>query len=165
MPRPKAMQNITRIDYERKHQHGWWVRLQREGQQIQSFFSDAANGGKLGALLKAQRYRDKMLRIYPPPEHGNMFNRTSSRNTSGKPGVHRTRSMKRGHSYDVWQASWSLPNGKHISKKFHFSPEGRSEREAKRLAIEARAEGLRMIEEMRRKMKQREAKKAAAKKR
>lgn len=41
-----------------------------------------------------------------------------------------------------------LPNGKRINRKFAFSPNGRSEEEAKRLAIRARKEGIKLIKEM-----------------
>lgn len=166
MPKMRALQHISRIDQPRKHQHGWWVRIQRDGEKIQSFFSDVAHGGQSHALRKAKAYRDQLLINYPKPEYGNMFNRTNSRNTSGKAGVHKTRSLKRGRAYDVWQASWVLPNGKHINKKFAFSPEGRSEREAKRLAIKAREEGVALIKQMRlERAEKRAAQQRAAKRR
>lgn len=165
--RIKSMMHITRINQPKKHQHGWWVRIQRDGKMIQDFFSDAANGDKLKALLEAQRYRDELLRTYPKPAHGNMFNRPSARNTSKIVGVNKTRSCKGEYCYDVWQASWMLPNGKHVNRRFHFSPDGRSEREAKQLAIKAREEGLEMIARMRRsgRGKRASSKKAAKKRR
>jgi hypothetical protein len=148
MTRDKRMRNITRVDYEKKHQHGWWVRIHRDGVMIQKFFSDAAHRSEHSALSEAKKHRDALLRIYPKPERGNMFNKPNSRNTSGIAGVHKTRSIKRGRSYEVWQAGWILPNGKHINRKFHFSRGGRSEKEAKQLAIKAREEGLEAIRKM-----------------
>lgn len=145
----RPLHHITRVDYEKKHQHGWWVRLQRDHQQMQKFFSDAAHRSKAAALRAAKRYREELLAIHPKPESGNMFNRLNRRNRSGQPGVHRTITRKDGRIYTVWQAGWVLPNGKQIKKKFAYSLEGRTEREAKDLAVKAREEGLAMIERMR----------------
>jgi len=148
MSRDKRMRNITRVDYARKHQHGWWVRIHRDGEMIHKFFSDSACGGGSSALHEAKSHRDALLLIYPKPERGNMFNKTNSRNQSGIAGIHKTRSIKRGIYYEVWQAGWVLPNGKRINRKFHFSPDGRSEKDALQLAIKAREEGLKTISEM-----------------
>ncbi|MFN2455696.1 MAG: hypothetical protein ABR577_15910 [Pyrinomonadaceae bacterium] len=148
MSRDKRLRNITRVDYERKHQHGWWVRIHREGQMIQKFFSDSVCGGETRALREAKIHRDELLRLYPKPERGNMFNKTNARNKSGYAGIHKTRSAKRGIYYEVWQAGWVLPNGKRVNRKFHYSLDGRSEKEALQLAIKARKEGLRMIKKM-----------------
>ena len=127
MKKPRAMRNITRVDYERRRQHGWWVRVTRDGEQYQKFFSDSANGGKFSARRAAIEHRNYLLKRYPKPEHGNMFNRASSRNTSGGyPGVHKSRDTKQGRIYEVWVAGWTLPGGRSITRKYHFSPDGRS---------------------------------------
>lgn len=144
--RSSTMRNITRIDYEKRNQHGWWVRIHRDGRMIQKFFSDFGHRSEHKALREAKKYRDELLREYPKPERGNMFNRRSSRNTSGYPGINKTSSRRKGRTYTVWQASWVLPNGKRVNKKFGYSPDGRSERQAKILAKRARKEGLAEIE-------------------
>ncbi len=148
MTRDKRLRNITRVDYARKNQHGWWVRIHRDGEMIHKFFSDAACGGESNALHEAKTHRDALLLVYPKPERGNMFNKTNSRNQSGIAGIHKTRSVKRGIYYEVWQAGWVLPNGKRVNRKFHFSTDGRNEKEALQLAIKAREEGLRLIKKM-----------------
>ncbi|MBA3714678.1 MAG: hypothetical protein H0W76_19840 [Pyrinomonadaceae bacterium] len=149
MKKDKSMRHISRIDQDKKHQHGWWVRIHRDKKMIHSFFSDAAhNYDAARALRAAKKYRDTLLLIHPKPERGNMFNRPNSRNKGNPPGVHRTRSRHRGRSYTVWQAGWILPNGKRINRKFHYSADGRSEKEAKQLAIKAREEGVKLIEKM-----------------
>lgn len=145
-----VMKNITRIEQEKKKQFGWWVRVRRDGENFQKFFSDLAHGGKNSALLAAMAFRDSLIEKHPMPEHGNMFNRANSRNSSGYPGVHKTTQNKRGQTYEVWTAAWTLPDGKRVTRKFHFSDEGRSEKEARLLAIKAREEGLKMIDRMRR---------------
>lgn len=144
--RPEKMRHITRVDYEKRRQHGWWVRIQRDGKQHQRFFSDHALGNKLSALVAAEQFRDELLRHYPKPARGNNFNRTTTRNTTGIPGVTRTTTRKDGRVYQIWQAAWLLPDGRRKTKKFAFSEGGRSEREAKQLAIQARREGLELIE-------------------
>jgi len=156
MKKPRAKQNITRIDYERRRQYGWWVRIMRDGLQYQKFFSDAVHGGKFRSLRAAKEHRDYLLKRYPKPEHGNMFNRASSRNKSGGyPGVHKSRDTKQGRIYEVWVANWTLPGGRSVTRKYHFSPDGRSEKEARQLAIKAREEGVKMIERMRRENRRR----------
>lgn len=161
MSKAKAMRHISRIDQAKKSQHGWWVRIHRAGRMIHRFFSDKAHGGKTRALAEAKRHRDELLRLHPKPARGNMFNRKSSRNTSGIAGVHRTVTRNRGRTYKVWQAGYVLPDGTHVNRKFHFSRGGTSEAEAKRKAIKAREEGLKLIARIERASKQ---KRAAAKK-
>ncbi len=146
MKRSKHLRNISRVDYARRSWHGWLVRVMRKGERFQKFFSDYACGGKSGSLRKAQIYRDELVRLHPLPPHGNLLNLMTVRNTSGHPGVSKTGSSRKGHYYEAWQASWTLPNGQRMTKKFVFSENGRTELAAKRLAIKARREGLQMIE-------------------
>jgi hypothetical protein len=166
MKTQKDMRHISRIDQDKKHQHGWWVRIHRNGKMIHKFFSDAACRGKRGALLEAKKYRDVLLLLYPKPLHGNLFDRPNARNTSGVTGVNKTQQRKRGRLYDVWQAGWTLPDGRQINRKFAFSPDRRSEAEAKKLAIKARREAVALIKKLRlAKTEKRQALKATAKKR
>ncbi len=144
-----AMRHISRIDQEKKNQHGWWVRIHRDHRMIHKFFSDLAHRGKLGALVEAQRHRDALLVLHPKPPHGNQFNKLKPANTSGVAGVHKTTQRKRRRVYDVWAASWVLPDGRRKTRKFHFSLDGNSEAEAKKLAIKARKEGITLIEKLR----------------
>lgn len=76
----KPMRHISRIDQEKKNQHGWWVRIHRNKQMIQKFFSDVACGGKNKALVNAKKYRDELLSAHPKPEHSSMFNKLNPRN-------------------------------------------------------------------------------------
>jgi hypothetical protein len=145
-----GLRHISRVEQEQKRQYGWFVRLMRDGIKYQKFFYDSAHGGKSSALLRAIAYRDELLQRYPKPAHGNMFNRTNARNTSGYPGVHKTTQIKRGITYEVWATGWTLPDGRRVTRKYHFSSDGQSEREAKRRAIKARQEGVALIERLRR---------------
>ena len=166
MKKREEMRHISRIDQDRKHQHGWWVRIHRNKRMIHQFFSDLAHGSRSAALGEAKKHRDALLVLHPKPPHGNQFNKPNSRNTSGVAGVHKTSSRKRGRVYDVWVAGWTLPDGRRQTKKFHFSLDGNSDAEAKKLAVKARKEGVALIEKLRAgKSKGRKALKAAAKKR
>jgi len=149
MKKARVMKHISRIDQEKKNQHGWWVRIHRDGQMIQKFFSDLAYRSKSNALSEAKKHRDSLLVLYPKPLHGNQFNKRMSRNTSGVAGVHKTLHRKRELDYDVWVASWTLPDGRRQTRKFQFSPDGRSETAAKKLAIKVRKEGVALIEKLR----------------
>ncbi len=71
MKKDEQMRHISRIDQFKKRQHGWWVRIHRDGKMIQRFFSDYAHGGNdERALREAKRYRDALLIMYPKPERG-----------------------------------------------------------------------------------------------
>lgn len=164
MSRNQKLKNISRVEQEKRNQYGWLVRVMRDGVHHQKFFYDSVHGSKSSSLLTAIAYRDELLRKYPKPERGNLFNRLTVRNKSEYPGVNKTRTLKRGIYYDVWQASWTLPNGKTVNRRFYFSPEGRTEQEAKELAIKARAEGLKMIKRMMRGAIKKSASKRASKK-
>ena len=144
-----AMKHISRIDQEKKNQHGWWVRIHRDGQMIHKFFSDLGHRGKLSALGEAQRHRDALLALHPKPPHGNQFDKPKPGNTSGVAGVYKTTARKRGRVYDVWAASWVLPDGRKQIRRFHFSLDGNSEAEAKNLAIKRRKEAITLIEKLR----------------
>jgi hypothetical protein len=146
----KKLKNICRVEQEKKKQYGWFVRIMRNGVTHQKFFYDSVHGGKSSALLRALAYRDELLQQHPLPENGNLFNRLTKRNNSGYPGVSKTQTERKGHIYDVWQAGWVLPDGRHVNRKFQFSPTSRTEEEAKQLAIKARQKGIKMIEQMRR---------------
>lgn len=135
----------------------------RNGVMHQKFFSDGMYGGKSGSLREARLHRDELLGLYPKPERGNVYNKMTARNTSGYPGVSKSGSYRKGHYYEAWQAHWTLPDGTRVSRRFVFSPTGRSERAARRLAIKARREGLAAIEEMERAKKERSQRLAATK--
>lgn len=146
MKRRKRPSNISRVDYERRNWRGWLVRVMRNGEMFQKFFSDSACGGKTAAWHKARAHRDELVRLHPLPPHGNLLNKLTKRNTSGHPGVSKTGSRRKGHYYAAWQASWTLPSGQRVTKKFVFSDTGRTELAAKRLAIKARREGLALVQ-------------------
>jgi len=60
--RPASMRGISRIDQEEKNNHGWFVRLMRDGERYNAFFADKKNGGKGKALALAKKAYAEMVR-------------------------------------------------------------------------------------------------------
>jgi hypothetical protein len=141
----KAMRHISRVDMERRRQHGYLVRLMRDGVKYQKFFSDGGCGGKTACLREAKIYRDEMLELYPPSARGNMFNRKSARNSGAPVGVSRTFSDTRGYYYEFWQACWTPEfGGPRQCVKFSINKYG--DKKAFRLACRARREAIAAME-------------------
>lgn len=143
--------NITRFDQAprapgKAGQHGWWVRMQKNGEKYHQFFNDNKYGSKKKALEAAKQYRDAVKTQYIDPVSTNVSPHTkvSKRSESGIIGVSRTKYQyqKRGRTYeaDAWQANWPLGNGKYSSRQFSVKKYG--EEEAFALALKAREEGL-----------------------
>ncbi len=59
---------ICRIDQPEKHNHGFFVRLQRQGKIHSAFFTDFKHGGRAQALAAAQQYHRKLLAKLGPPK-------------------------------------------------------------------------------------------------
>jgi hypothetical protein len=129
---------ISRIDQTEKHNHGYYVRLTRNGKTQSKFFADKAAGGKRAARRAAKEYEAELLeqasslKKMPP--------KPSARNTSGKVGVSRTSYANSTHASDYWQAAWVDNEGKRRNAKYSVNKYG--EEKAKRLAIKARREGM-----------------------
>tara|TARA_R110002111_G_scaffold162491_3_gene228896 strand:- start:1759 stop:2919 length:1161 start_codon:yes stop_codon:yes gene_type:complete len=157
MANENDLSNITRIDQEPKPpkkigQHGWWVRLQRQGEKYHHFFNDTKFGGKDKSLEAASVFRDAVKSQFlenPNTELMLSGERVpGKRNTSGVIGVNRTdhKYTKRGKQYHrlVWQTHWPIGNGKYANKTFSILKHG--EEEAFRLALQARQDGLAQLE-------------------
>ncbi len=66
MPMPNPMKGISRIDQPQKHNHGFFVRLTRNGKAHSAFFSDKSRGGREQALTAAQEHHQKLLVKFGP---------------------------------------------------------------------------------------------------
>src|ERR1039457_946957 len=66
MNRPSRTPGISRIDQPEKHNHGFFVRVQRRGKIHSAFFTDFKYGGRAQALAAAQRHHRKLLRKLGP---------------------------------------------------------------------------------------------------
>jgi hypothetical protein len=67
MNRPARTPGICRIDQPEKHNHGFFVRLQRQGRIYSAFFTDLKYGGQAAALAAAQRFYRQSVAIFGPP--------------------------------------------------------------------------------------------------
>lgn len=147
MARKNPRRNISRIETVSSAGNlncGWEVRLQRRGRRFEKFFADNAFGGKRGALQKAKDYRDQLdasLKSYTVRE---LARRPSIRNSSGLVGVRQTSQTEtRGdyeYTYYFWVAQWTDGAGKRKTRSFSCHKYG--EEEAKRLAVQARNQGV-----------------------
>lgn len=131
---------ISRVDIEAKKTHGWQVRLQRKGWRYQKFFADGLFGGEGESRAAAEAMRNELVASLETETRRERAERVTQRNSSGTVGVCRTHAVKNGKRYPCWQASWSPQPGKRKCVKFFISVHG--EKEAKRLAVEARQQGL-----------------------
>lgn len=129
---------ISRIDQPEKHNHGYYVRLTRNGKTQSKFFSDKSSGGKRAARRAAKEHEAELLeqaallkKKRPKP---------SARNTSGKVGVSLTSYGSGPDASQYWQAAWVDNKGRRRSAKYSVKKYG--EEKAKRLAMRARREGL-----------------------
>ena len=52
---------ICRIDQPEKHNHGFFVRVQRKGKVHSAFFTDFKHGGRAKALAAAKLHREQLL--------------------------------------------------------------------------------------------------------
>lgn len=123
---------ISRIEQFEKTNFGYYVRLKRNGQQYAKFFSDSRFGGQQNALRAAQQHLNELSQQLPRKSQAGQM---SVRNTSGIVGVSLTKSTRKGHTYEYWQAWWGS-RGDRKSRKFSINKYGMSK--AKQLAVETR---------------------------
>lgn len=130
---------LARIDLPGASTHGWQVRLQRRGVKYAKYFGDRVHGGPTVALREARRWRDQLLAEVETLEQARICAR-SARNSSGVVGVSKVTVVSNGSTYNFWQATWSPEAGRRRCVKFSIRRYG--EREAFRLAVIAREEGV-----------------------
>ena len=131
---------IARIDLPGASTHGWQVRLQRRGSRYAKYFGDRQHGGPEGSLAAARCWRDDLLRSLEELQVARVC-RLSVRNSSGVVGVSKISvSAANGETYFFWQATWSAAPGRRRCVKFSVKRHG--DRQAFRMAVEARREGI-----------------------
>jgi hypothetical protein len=128
-PRTSRYRNITRFDYGSTH--GYFVRLSWKHDRRSKFFSDTKYGDRLAALAAAIAWRDSTAQ-----EMGKPSGKAASRKDLG---IHRR--VKDGR--DVYEATW-YEDGRH--RRTSFSVRKHGLRQARALAIEARARALEAYE-------------------
>jgi hypothetical protein len=147
MNRPPKTPGICRIDQPEKHNHGFFVRLQRQGKIYSAFFTDLKYGGKAAALAAAKHFHRQSVAIFGPPE---ILNRqwwaeiVRRRGRSGIHGVQRVIDRKSQPWRKYWLASWSPKP--YLVRRKQFSIRKHGEEWAKELAIRARRAGVHSME-------------------
>ena len=147
MNTPSHTPGICRIDQPEKHNHGFFVRLQRRGKIHPAFFSDKKHGGREKALAAAQKhYRKLAAKLGTPVQKSRRFwaELPRRKGRSGIVGVQHVvdRRSKKPRMY--WKATWS-PKPYVVARK-EFSVQRYGSRKAKRLAIRARRAGVRNMQ-------------------
>ena len=145
--------NISRIDIDepngRVGTHGYEVRVMRRGESHCRFFGDTAFGGKRKALAAARVWRDEIVSAHAGFSRKEIAEQVTVRNTSGIVGVRRSvETDKRWPEelvYVYWVAQWSPAPG--VRKTRRFSVEKYGEEQAMQMAIKARQEGMKAVEE------------------
>ena len=132
--------SISRIDQPEKHNHGYYVRLTRNGKTLSKFFSDKSNGGKRAALKAAKQHEAELVDLAAKTIKAAKA-KLSKRNTSGLLGVSRGAWVENGKKAAYWQAAWVDEEGERRNRKFAVKKYG--EEKALRLAKKARRDGIR----------------------
>jgi hypothetical protein len=112
--------NISRIDNPRKRTHGWYVRIQFNGQSHAKFFSDINYGSSEEALQAALEHRNELeAQMGKPRTERYVIGRLHQHNNTGVPGVIRMykRERKRGRGYirEVFEVTWN-PEPNRVSR-------------------------------------------------
>ena len=122
----RALKGITRIEYEGVSTRGWMVRITRAGVRKQQFFNDRALGGKTKSLKAAKDCYAEWAAAAAPIQ--TTRNRKTSRNSSGKVGVHLVRNVDarwvNAESFG-YCASWVLEDGTRQKLSFAWKRYGK----------------------------------------
>jgi len=129
----KSRKHLTRFTYDTTDFKGWRVAYTRAGETFVKYFSDRKYGTGKESLAAAEEFLEKLKDVLSPIPSQTNLRRTGA--GAGQVGVHRTEPKEGGSGSAVWVATWS-EEGKRRSRKFSVVRYG--EREAKRLAVEAR---------------------------
>lgn len=142
MPTKTIQPGICRFDLDENNTHGFMVRIMRRGVAHQEFFSDAQYGNKTKAKKAAIARREELKRELPDP--ASAYNRRTSRNSSGKVGVHLARDVDArtsGQETYHYVASWRADDGRRVNLKFSWRKHG--QKRAWQLAVVARENQVR----------------------
>lgn len=145
----RARYGISRIDDDVHNTHAWRVSLRRHGKAHVKNFPDLKCEGKRKALQQAKLYRDELLIKYPPMTRKHFCSIIRSNNKTGISGVYKyskSYMLRDGTIKDAWYWEANWPNKRHESVSARFSVKQFGERRAKKMAIQAREQGLSKVE-------------------
>jgi len=137
----KSFPGISRIDQSVKHNHGYYVRLTRNGKNFAKFFPDKKCNDKGNALLAAQSFHAGLSSKNPPMPRKKFAQIKRRFSKKGIVGVSKIIKEVKGRNYKFWQATWSPKVG--TVQKQAYSIKKFGEIKAKELAIKARNKGVR----------------------
>ena len=145
----RARYGISRIDDDIHNTHAWRVSLRRYGKMYVKNFPDKKCGGKRKALQQAKLHRDELLVKYPPMTRKHFCSIVRSNNKSGISGVYtysKPYVLRDGTVREswYWEANW--PNKKHQNTSVRFSVKQFGDKMARRMAVQAREQGLGGVE-------------------
>jgi hypothetical protein len=147
MNRRSRTPGICRIDQPEKHNHGYFVRLQRRGKIHSAFFADQKHGGRAQALAAAQEHHRKLAAKLGTPVQLSRRQWAELRRRKGScsiVGVQKQVVRREGKVRKYWMATWSPEP--YVVRRKAFSIRKYGSRKAKRLAIRARRAGLRSMQ-------------------
>ena len=143
MNRPSNTPGICRIDQPAKHNHGYFVRLQRNGKIHSAFFADKRHGGRENALAAAQQHYGKLLEKLGLTIEMSRQRWAEIRRRKGSSnivGVQKIVVRRKGKVRKYWKATWS-PEPYVVARK-QFSVRKHGAKTAKLLAMLARRAGV-----------------------
>ena len=147
MNTPSRTPGICRIDQPAKHNHGYFVRLQRRGKIHSAYFTDCWYGGRKRALAAAQKHYWELLAKLGPaqwPTRRWWAEIRRRKGSSGIVGVQKQVVRRAGRVRKYWLATWSPEP--YVVRRKAFSVRKYGARKARRLAIRARRAGVRSMQ-------------------
>jgi hypothetical protein len=138
---------ISRIDQPAKRNHGFFVRLQRQGKTHSAFFTDQRHGGRKKALTAAQKHYRKLLAKFGPPLRRRRRWWAEIRRRKGSSsvvGVQKLAVRRHGEVRNFWVATWSPKL--HVVRRKAFSFWKYGSKKARQLALRTRRAGLRTMQ-------------------
>jgi hypothetical protein len=143
--RSKYGAGVSRIDQPDKRTHGFFVRLTRHGKVHNAFFADKSYGGKQKALAAAQKHYQSLLKKHGFRSRRDLAQIPRRKSASGIVGVRRFSVPHGKTKVWYWMATWSPKRG--VLQRRTFSVRKYGEARAKKLAMKARSQGLRTMED------------------
>ncbi len=128
MPTYSVGPGITRFEIEETHSNGFMVRLCRNGERINEFFSDGNYGGMKKAKKAAQDRYQELLKIHGPANKRPTKDLMTHRNKTGHVGVHIAHNVEKrwpGCEYYAYCASWTTEDGKREKIAFSWNRYGK----------------------------------------
>ena len=146
MNTPSRTPGISRIDQPDKRNHGFFVRLTRQGKIHSAFFTDKKHGGRELAFVAAQKHYQALRNKLGESKTPSRRFWAEVRRRKGRSGIHGVQKIvdrRSGKPVTVWKATWSPEP--YVVRRKQFSVRKHGAKQAKLLAIRARRDGLRNL--------------------